>query len=167
MAKGKSRKSGTGIRHKHLHSRISYLNQAATYLATKDYVSADPNSNRKGDKSPKQASVRESTNQWPSTQPRHLLSQLRAVSLKSQIKLSRELKHSLCKRCDSLLVPGQTSIERTSNDSSGGRKPWADVLVVTCKFCGTMKRFPVGRGPRQPKRSLDGVRAESLPKQKA
>jgi hypothetical protein len=28
------------------------------------------------------------------------------------------------------------------NESRGGKKPWADVLVVRCFACGTEKRFP-------------------------
>lgn len=87
--------------------------------------------------------------------PRHLLSHVRAVSKKSQIRLSPTIKRSICKRCDVLLVPGSTSVARTENRSHGGRKPWADVLVTICNVCGTTKRCPVGakRLPRRSQRS--------------
>ena len=75
---------------------------------------------------------------------RYLLGHLRAVSLKSQIRLSPTMKHSICKRCDALLLPGFTSICRLENNSRGGRKPWADVIVLACNACGIEKRFPVG-----------------------
>lgn len=87
--------------------------------------------------------------------PRHLLSHVRAVARKSQIRLSPTIKQSICKRCDVLLIPGSTSTVRTENRSRGGRKPWADVLVVTCNVCGITKRFPVGarRPPQRLQRS--------------
>ena len=84
---------------------------------------------------------------------RHLISQLRSVSLKGQIRLSQAMKHSICKRCDALLVPGSTSSTRIENKSRGGKKAWADVLVVTCQSCSAVKRFPVG-AKRQCRRHL-------------
>lgn len=35
------------------------------------------------------------------------------------------------------------------NNSKGGRKEWCDVLVVECKGCGAVKRFPVGMDGRK------------------
>lgn len=74
----------------------------------------------------------------------YLAPHIRSVSLKSQIRLSRDIKRSLCKRCNMLLVPGKTSTEKIENLSYEGQKLWADVLVVECKTCGAGKRFPVG-----------------------
>ena len=85
---------------------------------------------------------------------RQLVVQLRAISLKSQIRLSHAMKHTICKRCDTLLIPGSTCTSYMENNSRGGRKPWADVLVTTCAGCGTAKRFPVGAKrqlPREPR----------------
>jgi len=75
---------------------------------------------------------------------RYLSSHLRAVSLKSQVRLSRDIKRSICKRCSTPLVPDITSQSTTENRSCGGKKPWADVLVVQCSFCKAEKRLPVG-----------------------
>ena len=86
-------------------------------------------------------------------QAHRFVTHLRAVSLKSQIRLSPTMKHSICKRCDSLLVAGSTSTSEMENQSRGGKKPWADVLVVTCNICGSKKRFPVG-AKRQPRRTV-------------
>jgi len=144
MAKAKG---GKGVTQKHLHSRLSYLHQASVYLHTA--------SNRQQTKQPAVSAkqeLQETINQSPggdkeecaSEHSRHLLTQLRAVSLKSQIRLTPELKNSVCKRCDSLLVAGQTSVHTLENASRGGRKPCADVLVIKCKFCGYKKIFPVG-----------------------
>jgi ribonuclease P protein subunit RPR2 len=144
MAKAKG---GKGVPQKHLHSRLSYLHQASVYLHTA--------SNWQQTKQPSisaKQELQETISQSPggdkeectSEHSRHLLTQLRAVSLRSQIRLTPELKHSVCKRCDSLLVAGQTSVHTLENASRRERNPCADVLVITCRFCGCKKRFPVG-----------------------
>lgn len=74
----------------------------------------------------------------------YLTPHVRSVSLKSQVRLSRDVKRSLCKRCDTLLIPGKTSESKLENLSYEGQKLWADVLLVHCKTCGATKRFPVG-----------------------
>ena len=143
MAKAKGSKSKS-VPNKHIHARLSYLHQASSYLALA----------RKGQKLGGEedavVSVEEdaSKQDHQHAQSRHLLSQLRAVSLKSQIRLTPQIKHTVCKRCNSLLMAGKTSTKMIINESRGRRKPQADVVVVRCYFCGNVKRFPVG----QPKR---------------
>ena len=95
-------------------------------------------------------SARHTPNINPSQSSR-FVSHIRTISLRSQIKLSPGMKHSFCSHCESPLLPGSTSTSEIENRSRGGRKPWADVLVVTCKLCGTAKRSPIGAKP-QPKR---------------
>jgi ribonuclease P protein subunit RPR2 len=147
MAKTKGSKS-KHVPNKHIHARLSYLHQASSYLSL---VTEGP---EMGGKGKAVASIDEDGVQqyFHDTRSRHLLSQLRAVSLKAQIRLSSQIKHTLCKRCNSLLIAGKTSKEKVVNESKGGRKPQADVLVVRCDFCGTVKRFPVGqsRGSKTP-----------------
>ncbi|RYP86163.1 hypothetical protein DL769_000775 [Monosporascus sp. CRB-8-3] len=63
------------------------------------------------------------------------------------------MKHTICKYCDTLLVEGHTSTSFVENQSKGGKKPWADVLVVKCNTCGGLKRFPV-QAPRQKRRPI-------------
>lgn len=82
---------------------------------------------------------------------RQLLSHVRAVSLKGVVRLTPDIKHSICKRCDGLLIRGSTAKVDLENKSRDGRKPWADVLNVSCITCGSAKRFPVG-AKRQLKR---------------
>lgn len=82
----------------------------------------------------------------------HLITQLRAVSSKSQIKLSQDIKPATCKRCDALLIPDITCEIGVENGSKGAKKKWADVRVVKCR-CGGMKRFPVGAS-RQKRKGL-------------
>ena len=161
---------------KHLHSRISFLYQAATYFT-------DVNRNKQKDQvakiKPRDYSVTNSPlreTSLPSVTPssaerlpnagefdwkqsnankdtggeathaiaRQLTYQLNAISLKGQIRLSSAIKHSLCRRCEALLIAGSTSTHQTENKSRSGRKPWADVHVIKCNACGSKKRFPVG-----------------------
>jgi len=169
-----------GPAQKHLHSRISYLYQAATYLAEASGREQARNSSPEiGDSARNKQSVRSATSNPPidvdrtavpsntngpvndkaddylvSKSPaltRRLLGHLRAVSLKGQIRLSPAMKHSICKRCDLLLVPGSSATLYIENRSRGGKRSWADVLVMTCTACGTARRFPV-EAKRQPRR---------------
>lgn len=84
--------------------------------------------------------------------PLHLANHIRQVAQKAIIRLPPDIKHSICKRCNAVLVDGLTSSKRTENLSKGGKKPWADVLVIECGACGAAKRFPVG-APRQEKKA--------------
>lgn len=88
--------------------------------------------------------------------PLQLTAQLRSVAQKGQIRLSRDLKHSFCKICSSPLIEGETCIRSTENLSRKGRKPWAEVAIVTCCACGASKRFPVG-AKRQKRKALRGI----------
>ena len=185
MASEKAR-AHKGLLQKHLHSRISYLYQAAIYLSgtTGKAQTCESNSgkekqlvNNHGEAAGmSEAASERSLPIAPSTQeegtpalgersmlqaqsgalPRQLLTHLRAVSLKGQIRLSPNMKHSICKRCDLLLVPGNSATTYMENKSRGGKKSWADVLVITCNACGTAKRYPVGakRQLRKKKRPI-------------
>lgn len=86
-------------------------------------------------------------------QTHRFVNHLRAVSLKGQIRLTADMKRSICKRCDNYLVIGSTATRNIENKSRGGKKPWADVLVVSCNTCGVKKRFPVA-AERQPRRHV-------------
>ena len=198
MAKGKSKPQTGGsvsIQQKHLHSRISYLHQAATYLAhlrrehlekhlklsalaedehipcQKGILSlyqqrqhqtiSETSKDGKEDSEPGSSPVQQNTTvtDLPLAVKskdigisRRLLSHLRGVSLKGQIRLAPAMKHSICKGCDALLVTGSTSTSRVENKSRNGRKPWADVLVINCSACGTPKRYPLNT-KRQSKKS--------------
>lgn len=140
MARSKESKGGDGVTQKHLHSRISYLHQAASYL---DSVSPETGSKTRSKRRGDQARTQATHNQF--NQSNHLINQLHGVSKKSQIRLSKDLKRSVCKRCDTLLIPGRTSHEELRNDSKGGSKPWADMFEIRCLTCRAVKRFAVGQ----------------------
>lgn len=174
MTQGKT-KMQKGLSQKHLHSRISYLYQASTYLAhiadqsraetpctdgefKKPYDSGGelrPATTApqivSGEGSPispierdlRMLEIRSHHISKDFALSRLLLVHLRAVSLRSQIRLNPAVKHTMCKRCNLPLVPGSTSTSYIENKSSEGRKPWADVLVTTCTACGTSRRLPL------------------------
>lgn len=126
MAKGKPRppSSKPHAPNPHLYARISFLYQSAQLLAQPSPPSINPS--------------------ITSPLSRFYLSTARTVAQKSVLRLSPSLKQTICRRCDALLIPGTSSTHRVENNSRGGRKSWADVLVVECNACGTVKRFPVG-----------------------
>ncbi|PQE07198.1 hypothetical protein CJF31_00004876 [Rutstroemia sp. NJR-2017a BVV2] len=166
MAKGQATKGVAKVPNKNLYSRVSYLYQAATYLAMREQSDLDKLSSN--------GSSLDTENVWPvnnneikyeaSLQPlsRRLLSDLRSVSLKGVMRMSPAVKNSICKHCQTLLIDGSTSTTEVENKSKGGKKPWADVLVRKCNTCGLEKRFPVAaeRQPRRPHRFTSTTQAE-------
>ncbi len=195
----KKHNSSTAASSKHLHSRISYLFQAAQYLSAQPLLSqhtvetkeqgvgqprgtgtsdadggcdlrsdntrslplvidsrATPTSEMEtGTKSPQNVALLANP---PCSLPSQLVSHLRAISLKCQIRLSTSMKRSICKCCCTILIPGQTARHRIDNRSRGGRKPWADVLVIHCNVCGTEKRFPVGASTQSSRAKREQVK---------
>ena len=180
------KRSNKGPAQRHLHSRISYLYQAAIYLveatgkqkvdikssevyATANAVRETEVSAIKGptEDNDSKSSAHEFTLDLSRTNTfckdpnaalsRQLLGHLRTVSLKGQIRLAPEMKHSICKRCNSPLVPGSSATTHVENKSRGRAKSWADVLVTACNGCGAAKRVPTG-AKRQVRRSQRLVR---------
>jgi ribonuclease P protein subunit RPR2 len=152
MAKSKASKGAGGITNKALHSRVSFLYQAAAYLGTQTLE----NSNNAACTDTHEDDIRSPSQTLSQTLSRRCISDLRSVTLKTQIRLSPSIKNSICKRCDVLLLDGSTCASEIENKSKGGRKPWADVLVRRCKSCGYERRFPYGakRQARRPFRQL-------------
>ncbi|KAI4850893.1 hypothetical protein E4T44_02477 [Aureobasidium sp. EXF-8845] len=124
MAKGSANQTRS-VPNKHLHARIAYLHQAATHLALQPP---------------------------PHGLPLLLAAQLQAVSQKAQIRLSHDMKRSICKVCSTPLMPDTTSETRIENKSRAEKKSCADVLVIRCRNCHMEKRFPIG-AQRQKKKA--------------
>ncbi|GLA49560.1 hypothetical protein CBS147343_7955 [Aspergillus niger] len=170
-AKAKGKKDPAGGAHSHIRARIDYLYNTATFLQSIGKPSPQqPSASQQNDQiniaedatnlqgterivpqivksdlaleeeptKPKNTSVTERLPQLS----RVYMSQMRGVSLKSQLRLPIDVKRSFCKRCDTFLIPGVTCTQDIRNASRGRKKPWADVLVVCCSTCGTEKRFP-------------------------
>lgn len=141
MAKEKQTKI-KGVPNKHLHARTAFLYQAATYLTLRGSVEQleTQKSAQRGPVSPTCSGL-----------ALQLASDLHTVSRKGQVRLSSDLKRTICKTCYTALIPGRTATQTIENESKGGKKSWADVLVILCTRCGTKKRFPVGVNPQKKK----------------
>lgn len=170
MAKAKQPKARS-VPNKHLHSRVSYLYQAANYLSSRQATATIQSSSQPISKA--KVNIESSKNKThqdiqddkkeshPLKQfglPNHLLSHLLGVSRKTQIHLTPKFKHTFCKRCNSILVTGSTSSTRVENISRNGKKPWADVLVIKCLSCEAEKRFPTGA--QRQKRKTDRTKED-------
>jgi len=183
MAKDKPK---TGVPNRYLHARISYLQQAATYLTAQARTAKDvkpaskqmtlhsavqhtsthdniAESDQRSD-SAGIVGVTATISRGPSMSlpqsgglPLHLASHLKQIALKSQIRLHTNIKNTICRTCCTVLVDGETCTRRMENLSRGGSKPHADVLVMECTVCGAAKRFPVG-AERQKRRGERGVK---------
>lgn len=160
-------KGQPGVQNRIIYSRASYLYQAANYLS--NCVGSSENASTpagipcKAGHSvhPQQNKQQESMEKLS----RMVITDMRAVSLKAQIRQSPALKRTVCKFCDTLLVEGRSCSSTVENSSKGGRKPWADVLVIECKTCGNVKRFPVD-APRQKRKCLRSVESNSQESEK-
>lgn len=137
MAKDKPPKP-KGIPNKHLHARTTFLYQAATYLTLHSFTKSTDIETKNG-RLPETHQL-----QQPPPLALQLGADLHTVSRKAQLRLSVDLKRSMCKSCSAVLVPGHTATQEIENQSRGGKKPWADVLVISCNGCGSKRRMPVG-----------------------
>ena len=160
---GKVKSKGAGKPpNKAMHSRVSYLYQAATYLATIE--PAPSNVQIKNVTRSTNTEIKTSSESETQLQPasRRLVSDLRDVSLQAQLRMSPTMKHSICKNCDTLLIDGSTCTSEVENKSKGGKKPWADILLRRCNTCGLARRYPMAaeRQKRRPQRSLPEVMDE-------
>ncbi|KAI1766315.1 Rpr2-domain-containing protein [Hypoxylon sp. FL1150] len=137
-----------------LHSRITFLYQSSAHFATR-CQQTELNSPTQYSGTTEEKAIPESKQASRGNQAlsRRFITDLRAISHKSQIRISPTMKRSICKYCDTLLVEGETSSSVIENKSKGCKKPWADVLVVKCHTCQGVKRFPV-QAPRQKRRPI-------------
>ena len=140
MSKVKPPKS-KGIPSKHLHARTTFLYQAATYLTLQTPSNETTNDLRRESQG---ASAGSHASPTRSSLAMRFCSDLQQVSRKGQLRMTMEMKRTLCKCCHTILVPGRTATQTVENTSKGGKKPWADVLILECSTCGGKKRFPVG-----------------------
>jgi ribonuclease P protein subunit RPR2 len=60
---------------------------------------------------------------------------LRKIGLKYNVRLSKNIKRSICKNCNQLLIPGKTSTVRLSKKT----------VIVKCLECGKIYRYPYSR----------------------
>lgn len=132
------------VQNRTAYSRMSYLYQAASYLA------------RCHEQAPNNAAPAQNEQQAKDSVARRMVSEMRAVALKTQVRIDPSIKRRVCRYCDSVLIEGESCTSVVENKSKHGSKPWADVLVTKCRTCGREKRVPVGasRQKRRPFREV-------------
>jgi len=143
--------TNSGIQNRAIYSRVSFLYQAAAFLSSSAPKAAPDAKNEE----PAAAVLSSTTALAVQGISRRLTTDLRAVSLKTRIRLTPAMKHAICKFCDSVLIEGQSCTSSVENQSRGGRKPWADVLVRKCHTCGRERRYPVN-APKPKRKSERG-----------
>ncbi len=57
------------------------------------------------------------------------------ISRKYKVRLKKEQKYRICKKCHTYLVPGKTAKVRLKKGK----------VVVKCERCGNYKRYPIKR----------------------
>ncbi|TVY21895.1 hypothetical protein LARI1_G000270 [Lachnellula arida] len=155
MSKAKAAKGTVNVPNKILHSRVSYLYQAASYLAAQQPHSESGPTRYERDTSktpsnhPKSIETNGAEHSSSTTfseaaayrpASRRMISDLRSVTLKGQMRISPAMKHSTCKKCDTLLVDGSTCTNEVENKSKEGKKPWADVPILDCLVSSKIER---------------------------
>jgi ribonuclease P protein subunit RPR2 len=163
------------VQNRHLYARLSYLQQTAHFLSTQQpqsKTSSDDGSKHSQDETAKCHLSCSSLSLKETHSPknlnfkpigmalsRELSAHTVAIARKSTLRLSPEMKRSICKSCSATLIDGRTSTSRTENESHNGQKPWADVLVITCQTCQMEKRFPVGQTKTKRREGTTGKKA--------
>ncbi|VVT55045.1 uncharacterized protein SAPINGB_P004398 [Magnusiomyces paraingens] len=113
----KKKQQTKSVPHRDQYQRLSFLYQAAAHMA--------------GD---------------PSTQAlaRVYAQSMKAVAKKSVLRLSPNVKRTVCKKCHRFLAENSGSVTTRIVNESTANDPRCDVLEKTC-VCGVTRRFPVGQ----------------------
>lgn len=126
------------------HGPILSVDSGSVFKEEQDYLAGEESAGSGSGKARERSNL--------SNLPRQLITSLLTISQKAQVRLPSSAKHSICKRCHSVLILGSTATSQIENKSLGRKKAWAAVLVKTCNHCGTVKRFPVGAKRQRSKR---------------
>lgn len=165
MAKSKG---APGVVNRLTYVRANYLYQAAGYLASQAQKQLEADHTSPGATSASGTAQEQAANQVVKEQDalrntsRKLLSDMREVTLKVLIRQTPEVKRTICRFCNSLLVHGDSSTSEIVNHSKDGAKPWADMLVITCNTCGRCRRYPVNALRQKKKGIREKEKAEKL-----
>ncbi|KAI8639574.1 hypothetical protein BD408DRAFT_421174 [Parasitella parasitica] len=133
MAKGKDQKGAPIVKNVQAFERLSFLHQAATLMSTLKYeASAAATSTHNATKTVKN---------WQGDPPgtlhatsRYLNNHMKQITGKLVMRLDPSVKRSICKRCDTPIIPAITSINRVKSKPSPS-------LVQVCKICKSKRRY--------------------------
>ncbi|KAF8310059.1 RNAse P Rpr2/Rpp21/SNM1 subunit domain-containing protein [Cantharellus anzutake] len=139
---GKKNKNGPqsqtlSIPNKELIQRMSFLYQSTVYLGA--LSNATP---------PTSPSKRRSF----SNLARNQASILRSIGAKAQIRMDPAVKRSMCKSCNSILIPGSTCSTRIKSSPIHGNR-----RTTTCLNCHTSRSIPSPPEPRDGKETASSL----------
>ncbi|KAG4301677.1 hypothetical protein PCANB_001828 [Pneumocystis canis] len=109
-----------------LYSRISFLYQAASIYTTRSIFS--------------QSTYKDIQSELALS--KFYINTAKRIAQKAVLKLNPSIKRTLCRRCDTLLLPTITSSIKVENLSKKNIRK-ADTIIITCNFCNAKKRYPV------------------------
>ncbi|KAI0773904.1 RNAse P Rpr2/Rpp21/SNM1 subunit domain-containing protein [Fomes fomentarius] len=116
--------------------RINFLYQASTYLNTiAQWTPLNHGQVYHKDRGKTRNSIRNPQN--TSELSRSYVSTMRIVGQKAMVRMDPSIKRTLCKKCDTILVPGSTSSVRIKT-----RRGHGQIVTYTCHTCGTVRRIP-------------------------
>ncbi|KAK0222063.1 RNAse P Rpr2/Rpp21/SNM1 subunit domain-containing protein, partial [Armillaria fumosa] len=107
------------VPNKDIIQRLKFLYQASVYL------------NGVTSQSPRRRRV------TTSDLSRSYVSSMKVVGQKTVVKMDPSVKRTICKGCNTILVPGSTVTIRANKSASHGH-----VMVYTCTHCKTTRRIP-------------------------
>ncbi|EMR11477.1 hypothetical protein PNEG_00492 [Pneumocystis murina B123] len=125
--KRKSSKESKIVPQQELYARISFLYQAANVYTSHSIL----NQNTYVDKDI----------QSKLALSRFYINTAKKIARKAVLKINSSIKRTLCRRCDTILLPAITSSIRIENLSKNNKEE-ADTMIITCNFCNTQKRYP-------------------------
>ncbi|OBZ71023.1 Ribonuclease P protein subunit p21 [Grifola frondosa] len=127
--------------------RLNFLYQASTYLnfinpdpkASTSGLSAPPEQSGPGKKTKRQKREEKSKTRHPTTAAdlsRSYVQSMRIIGQKTMVRMDPSIKRTLCKNCNTVLIPGTTSTVRIKPCPSHGH-----AVVYTCLACSTARRI--------------------------
>ncbi|KAI9486257.1 MAG: hypothetical protein EXX96DRAFT_534535 [Benjaminiella poitrasii] len=130
MAK-KEKKTGVNPKNVQAFERLNFLHQAAILMSTVQYESTRSTTDMEVmDRSSWQGDPKGALH----ATSRYLNSNLKQITSKLVMRLDPSVKRTICKRCDTPLLPVITATHRITS------KP-VPTMIQTCKICKARKRY--------------------------
>ncbi|KZT10824.1 Rpr2-domain-containing protein, partial [Laetiporus sulphureus 93-53] len=138
----------SGVANRDILQRLNFLYQASAYLQS---ISQDPTAKpidrgRPSKLSPLQGPSKAEKKEirrkqrHPNTAvelSREYIKSMKIIGQKTMVKMDPNVKRTMCKKCNSLLIPGTTALVRVKSSPSHGH-----LISYTCLSCTAARRIP-------------------------
>ncbi|KAG6845084.1 hypothetical protein H0H87_000989 [Tephrocybe sp. NHM501043] len=139
--------TANGVANRDILQRLNFLYQAGVYLntlpsaeASTSLTSPKPNAPPITSKKAPAGKKRKRSNShaaMASDLSRTYISIMKSVGQKTTVKIDPAVKRTLCKGCNSIMIPGSTAIVRVKKSPAHGH-----AMAYTCTGCQTSRRIP-------------------------